>query len=85
MSGEPESSAGVVDNRGVRIAYRALGRGEPLVLVHGWSGEGRYWDEFGYVERLRAEYRLVIPDCAGTAKARFQRIAISAFPRTLPM
>ena len=35
-----------VDNDGTRIAYQVCGRGEPLVLIHGWSNEGRYWDEF---------------------------------------
>jgi pimeloyl-ACP methyl ester carboxylesterase len=51
-----------VTNRGVRIGYRTYGDGEPLVLLHGWSCEGRYWNEFGYVAELRGMYRLVVPD-----------------------
>ncbi len=59
-----------VDNDGTRIAYQVCGRGEPLVLIHGWSNEGRYWDEFGYVpELLRDEFRVVLPDLRGTVVA----------------
>lgn len=54
-----------VDNGGVRIGYRVHGDGEPLVLIHGWSCEGRYWDEFGYVGELSTEFRVVVPDLRG--------------------
>ncbi|HEV8711863.1 MAG TPA: alpha/beta hydrolase [Candidatus Binatia bacterium] len=54
-----------VDNRGVRIGYRVHGQGEPLVLVHGWSCEGRYWDEFGYVSKLGTEFKVIVPDLRG--------------------
>ncbi|MDA2926843.1 alpha/beta hydrolase [Acidobacteria bacterium AH-259-G07] len=54
-----------VDNRGVRITYRLYGEGEPLVLIHGWSCEGRYWDEFGYTTKLSAEYKVIAPDLRG--------------------
>lgn len=50
------------DNGGTRIAYRAVGEGAPLVLLHGWSCEGRYWDEFGYVSSFSDQFQLVIPD-----------------------
>jgi len=49
-------------NGGTRIAYRTIGDGAPLVLLHGWSCEGRYWDEFGYVSRLCDQFQVVIPD-----------------------
>ncbi len=54
-----------VDNQGVRITYRLYGGGEPLVLIHGWSCEGRYWDEFGYTSKLSAEYKVIVPDLRG--------------------
>ena len=55
-----------VDNDGTRIAYQVCGQGEPLVLIHGWSNEGRYWDEFGYVsELLGEEFQVVLPDLRG--------------------
>ena len=58
-----------VDNKGVQIAYRVRGSGEPLVLIHGWSCEGRYWDEFGYVEELSNDFRVVIPDLRGHSES----------------
>ena len=39
--------------------------GEPLVLIHGWSGEGRYWDECGYIAALGHEFQLILPDLRG--------------------
>jgi len=54
-----------VDNQGVELAYRLYGEGEPLVLIHGWSCEGRYWDEFGFTTKLNAEYKVIVPDLRG--------------------
>ena len=54
-----------VDNQGVRISYRLYGKGEPLVLIHGWSCEGRYWVEFGYTTKLSAQYQVIVPDLRG--------------------
>ena len=54
-----------VNNRGIRIHYRTVGQGEPIVLIHGWSGEGRYWDECGYVTQLGEEFQIILPDLRG--------------------
>lgn len=54
-----------VNNGGVRIRYEVDGQGEPLVLVHGWSCEGRYWREFGYVPKLSDEFMVIVPDLRG--------------------
>ena len=54
-----------VKNGTVRIRYQVYGDGEPLVLIHGWSCEGRYWDEFGYVSRLRDRFKIIVPDLRG--------------------
>ncbi len=52
-------------NQGVRIHYRVEGAGPPLVLQHGilWSVEG--WYRVGYVDALRAKYRLILIDARG--------------------
>jgi pimeloyl-ACP methyl ester carboxylesterase len=39
-----------------------LCHGEPLVLIHGWSCEGRYWREFKYLPSLSAEFTVIVPD-----------------------
>src|SRR5437667_11652830 len=54
-----------VNNAGVRIRYEVHGQGEPLVLVHGWSCEGRYWCEFGYVPTMSAEFMVNVLDLRG--------------------
>jgi hypothetical protein len=40
-------------NDGTRIHYEMVGDGPPLVLQHGFSGSGRDWLEFGYVEAMQ--------------------------------
>lgn len=46
------------------IAYRVHGTGGPtLVLLHGFCGDGRYWDPI--VSDLSADFKLVIPDLRG--------------------
>lgn len=63
---QPESApTREVNNNGVRISYRVYGQGHPLVLIHGWSNEGRYWEEFGYISALSPEYQLIVPDLRG--------------------
>ena len=58
-----------VNNNGVRISYQVYGQGPPLVLIHGWSNEGRYWAEFGYTSKLSLEYQLIVPDLRGHGKS----------------
>jgi len=47
------------------LGYDDTGAGEPLVLIHGWSNEGRYWNEFGYVSKLRDRFSVVVVDLRG--------------------
>lgn len=48
---------------GIELAYRVLGEGEPLVLLHGFFGCGEVWAPF--TERLAREYKLIIVDMRG--------------------
>ena len=52
---------------GVRLAYRELGTGRPLVLLHGlFSTAMVNWVRFGHAERLAAAgHRVVMPDLRG--------------------
>ena len=51
---------------GVRINYRVLGEGEPLVLIHGYSASVRTnWEAPGWLEALAPHYRLIVPDLRG--------------------
>ena len=54
-----------IENQGVRIQYRVVGDGPPLVLQHGSTMKSALWDLRGYVDALKADYRLVLIDARG--------------------
>jgi len=53
----------VVTSDGVRIAYTDRGRGRPLVLLHGWTFSGRFFDDVA--APLAERFRVVTPDLRG--------------------
>lgn len=60
----------VTTEDGVPIAYEDLGRGEPLVLLHGVTESRESWHEAGYVERLlQHQRRLILVDCRGHGRS----------------
>ncbi|MBW5447912.1 alpha/beta fold hydrolase [Cohnella sp. CFH 77786] len=44
-------------------AYQETGSGVPVVLLHGFCGSGRYWDDV--LPALSAKYRVIVPDLRG--------------------
>ncbi len=54
-----------VSNDGIRIHYELEGNGPPLVLQHGLSDSIESWYEFGYVERLKDEFQLIMIEARG--------------------
>jgi pimeloyl-ACP methyl ester carboxylesterase len=54
-----------VKNNGTRIHYEVQGEGPPLVLQHGTTGSWEDWEEFGYAQPLRQDYRLILIDARG--------------------
>ena len=53
------------DNHGVRIHYQVEGNGPPLVLQHGYSDSLESWYEFGYVDSLKSERKVILVDARG--------------------
>lgn len=49
---------------GVRLAYHVLGKGRPVVLLHGLFSDARLnWIKFGNAERIAARgFQLIMPD-----------------------
>ncbi|HEY9130660.1 MAG TPA: alpha/beta fold hydrolase [Dyella sp.] len=49
---------------GARLAYRALGQGRPLVLIHGYFSNAMVnWVRYGHAAKLAAiGYRVIMPD-----------------------
>jgi pimeloyl-ACP methyl ester carboxylesterase len=60
-----EATMPYATNDGVRIYYETEGSGPPLVLHGGLSGSLNDWRDFGYVDALRDDYRLILIDPRG--------------------
>ncbi|WP_406440213.1 alpha/beta hydrolase [Streptomyces sp. NBC_01613] len=55
---------------GVRLAYREVGRGRPLVLLHGIAGDATMWLRYGHAETFAARgYRVIMPDFRGHGRS----------------
>lgn len=52
---------------GLTIAYREVGKGEPLVMLHGFYGTGATWEPL--FEDLSQHYRLIVPDLRGHGRS----------------
>lgn len=68
----PAHSQEVAESRslnvnGISLAYRTVGSGEPLLLLHYFGGCGDVWQPF--VDRLARDYRLIIPDLRGHGRS----------------
>lgn len=47
----------------IHLAYREIGSGRPVVLLHGFCGSSSYWDEL--IPLLDGQCRLLVPDLPG--------------------
>lgn len=57
------------NNDGIRIHYHVEGSGPPVVLHAGFTVDLEAWYEWGYVDALRPEYRLILIDPRGHGKS----------------
>ncbi|MFG1811500.1 alpha/beta fold hydrolase [Streptomyces sp. NPDC049040] len=65
---------------GVRLAYREVGAGRPLVLLHGITGDAALWFEHGTAGTLAARgHRVIMPDFRGHGRSAKPHEA-SAYP-----
>lgn len=53
---------------GIKLYYKTYGQGEPLLLLHYWSGSSQMWKE--HVEILKENYKVIIPDLRGHGKSK---------------
>ncbi len=61
-----ESTAGQVASiNGIQMYYEIRGEGEPLVLLHGFTGAGSDWRYVFDLDDLAKTWRLIIPDMRG--------------------
>jgi pimeloyl-ACP methyl ester carboxylesterase len=69
-SAEPQAAiaarSGFVDSDGFKIHYETFGKGDPLVLVHGWgSSLQTNWVDTGWVAALEKTRRVIALDVRG--------------------
>ncbi|MHA2303536.1 MAG: alpha/beta fold hydrolase [Candidatus Thorarchaeota archaeon] len=58
------------DNDGVKIFYKVVGDGPPLILHHGLGGTHENWIKLvNYVEILKDIYRLILMDARGRGRS----------------
>jgi proline iminopeptidase len=62
------AASGFADGSGARIWYRTLGRGEPVVLLHGGPGAD-HTDFLPYLAPLARHFRLVLFDQRGCGRS----------------
>jgi pimeloyl-ACP methyl ester carboxylesterase len=65
---------GVFDSNGVKIRYVTEGKGEPVVLIHGWMGDSSMWgrDRAGNTKlntTAAKGFQLIALDCRGHGKS----------------
>jgi pimeloyl-ACP methyl ester carboxylesterase len=53
------------ENGNTRIYYTVEGTGPAVVMQHGGFGSGEDWREFGFVETLKRDYRVILVDARG--------------------
>jgi pimeloyl-ACP methyl ester carboxylesterase len=52
---------------GMQMYYQVYGQGEPLLLLHGFTGIGQNWQPF--IPALVQHYQLIIPDLRGHGRS----------------
>lgn len=55
------------DTNGVRLAYRVVGQGEPLLFLHGFNGTDATWDPI--VAEFSPNYTLILPQLRGHGRS----------------
>jgi pimeloyl-ACP methyl ester carboxylesterase len=60
---------GEVNIGGVSISYVQRGKGEPLLLLHGWNGCGALWNLV--LRQLSSHFRVIVPDLPGFGDSGF--------------
>jgi len=58
----PAAAYDTVQVNGIGLAYRVIGEGEPLVMLHGFSNTGAMWEP---LFEAFADYQLIVPDLRG--------------------
>jgi len=69
MQAQPTLQDQFFNSNGVKIRYIDVGHGEPVVLVHGFTGSIGSWTTLGTIEKLAKDFRVIAFDCRGHGKS----------------
>ena len=56
-------------NQGAKIYYEVEGQGSPIILAHGATGNISFWTGYGFVDRLKDKYSVILFDARGHGKS----------------
>ncbi len=70
LPGAGRAEEGSFDSNGIKIRYVVEGRGEPVLLIHGFTiNVERQWGDPGILEALARDYRVIALDNRGHGKS----------------
>jgi len=65
-----QSPSGRIETlNGVNIYFETHGTGEPLILLHGFSGSSQDWTQLGLIADWSASFQLIVPDLRGHGRS----------------
>ena len=59
-------------NGEVHIYYEVIGKGPPVMLLHGGFTDSQIWKEYGYVDALKNDHQLILRDERAHGKSNRQ-------------
>jgi pimeloyl-ACP methyl ester carboxylesterase len=57
------------------LSYSVYGKGEPVVLIHGFGEDSRIWDQ--QVDYLKDHHLLIVPDLRGSGGSTLNETALT--------
>jgi pimeloyl-ACP methyl ester carboxylesterase len=68
LPGRVKAADDVFDSNGVKLRYVTEGKGEPIVLLHGWIADSSMWGRLD-ANPATKEYQLIAVDLRGHGKS----------------
>lgn len=65
--GQVDTSYEIAQVNDLSMAYRDVGAGEPLLLLHGFTGTGAMWNEV--LDEFASRFRVIVPDLRGHGRS----------------
>ena len=61
-----DNSSSFFESDGLQIHYKIFGKGNPLILVHGWGSDLKHnWVDTGWIDSLQSARQVIALDCRG--------------------